>query len=424
MGNKTYYWCSCGYKCDLKTVERFHGICPRCAARLRFGEFEVEVSGHDPDDVARVSERLLLSSRTQGDVAERSNMTGTAAGIYAVVICAVEREYRAVQAYLPPRESINSKGSTAYRSQLDDKRQVVVLLLQQMGNMQAAIETQRAIDVWNPQFLLLTGIAGGFPGSDRHLGDVIVADQLVYYEIAKLEVTDVNIRPQVYRPSPRLISAARSIAQNPTHWSEHIRARRPGRRTAGATPRIHIGAILSGDKIVANKEFLKNFREAFTNIIGVEMEGAGLGLAVYRSETQPEFLLVKGICDWADKNKNDEWQEYAAHAAAALVLELLLSISAAYDTDEIRAQPERKKHVNCAESDRWNLCKRLYSSWLDIANYCDIPKQDRARFDKGSEMLEIWGWLRDRDKLDSLHVAVEVIERNDIVQDFPCIIPQ
>ena len=49
----------------------------------------------------------------------------------------------------------------------------------------------------------------------------------------------------------------------------------------------------------------------------MEMEAAGL------MDNFP-CLVIRGICDYADSHKNDDWQGYAAVAAAAFAKELLL----------------------------------------------------------------------------------------------------
>jgi nucleoside phosphorylase len=149
---------------------------------------------------------------------------------------------------------------------------------------------------------------------------------MIYYELAKQTEVGLNLRPDVYRASPFLLSAVNHIASQPTPWISAIRCERPDGTTGRVNPKVHVGPILSGDKVVATKGFLAEFRKNWTNIVGVEMEGAASGLAVYRSETRPEFLLIKGICDWADSAKDDRWQSYAAHAAAALSLHLLETI--------------------------------------------------------------------------------------------------
>jgi nucleoside phosphorylase len=55
------------------------------------------------------------------------------------------------------------------------------------------------------------------------------------------------------------------------------------------------------------------------DILCFEMEAAGL------MNSFP-CLVIRGICDYADSHKNDEWQGYAAMAAAAYAKDLLKRI--------------------------------------------------------------------------------------------------
>jgi hypothetical protein len=57
----------------------------------------------------------------------------------------------------------------------------------------------------------------------------------------------------------------------------------------------------------------------------VEMEGSGIAdLAWTRSI---EYFVVRGICDYCDSNKGDDWHDYAAVVAAAYTRVLLSSLS-------------------------------------------------------------------------------------------------
>jgi len=330
-----------------------------------------------------------------------------------------------VQSYFVPSKQIITKGSIGYDANLGTHaNQVAVLRLRSMGNVQAALETQRAIDVWSPQYVILSGIAGGFPHRERYLGDVIVADQVIYYELAKLSGNRAHLRPQVYRPSSVLISVANALRDHPFDWIPSIDAQRPDGTTGRVNPKVHVGAVLSGEKVVASPTFLNEFRDVWPNIFGVEMEGAGVGLAAYQSETQPEFLLVKGISDWADESKNDQWQNYAAHSAGAFIKSLLNMVSRKVGTDEYRAEPVRNLKVGCGDIERLEICKRLYTDWPDIADYYRVRAQQRARFRAGHELVDLWDWLEDRRKLASLPAALQYFDRDDVLKDFPCLIDQ
>lgn len=78
---------------------------------------------------------------------------------------------------------------------------------------------------------------------------------------------------------------------------------------------VHFGRIASGDTVmksgrdrdrIANKE----------KVIAFEMEGAGIGGIM-------PFLVIKGVCDYADSHKNKIWQKYSAGAAASCMKALL-----------------------------------------------------------------------------------------------------
>jgi nucleoside phosphorylase len=45
------------------------------------------------------------------------------------------------------------------------------------------------------------------------------------------------------------------------------------------------------------------------------MEGAGLWASAERHRT--EWVVVKGVCDWADGMKNEDYQDLAAAAAVS-----------------------------------------------------------------------------------------------------------
>ncbi|KAF7188357.1 Vegetative incompatibility protein HET-E-1 [Pseudocercospora fuligena] len=99
--------------------------------------------------------------------------------------------------------------------------------------------------------------------------------------------------------------------------------------SSGLRPRdlvkVHYGVIASGNTLIKNAQT----RESITaqllrdNIdpICFEMEAAGL-------MNELPCLVIRGISDYADEYKNDDWQNYAAATAAAFAKELLTHVDA------------------------------------------------------------------------------------------------
>lgn len=204
----------------------------------------------------------------------------------------------------------------------DRAYRVVVVLLPSMGEISAANATTDALVHWNPQFVLMVGIAGGFALDDLDLGDVVVADQVVGYEYGKQTDGGLKPRDHVYPASALLLERVRNFWDD--SWAQHIDVSRPA-KASRATSKRFVGPIASGNKVIASKEFQATLLARWPKLIAIETEAEGVFAAVFDRPQIKGTLVVRGICDMADERKGDEWQEYAANAAAAYAVDFLKS---------------------------------------------------------------------------------------------------
>ncbi|KAK6513996.1 hypothetical protein TWF506_008426 [Arthrobotrys conoides] len=80
--------------------------------------------------------------------------------------------------------------------------------------------------------------------------------------------------------------------------------------------KVHYGLIASGNQVIKDAKVRDNINQSLGGkVMCVEMEAAGLMSFPY--------IVIRGICDYADARKNDDWQEYAAMVAGACAKELL-----------------------------------------------------------------------------------------------------
>ena len=200
---------------------------------------------------------------------------------------------------------------------------VAVLPLLGMGRVNAATATAEAIKRWKPRHVVLVGVAGGVAARSVALGDLLVSEQVVDYELQKITEKGVEVRWSVHKASRRLYAASLNLLGD--GWAKRIEAKRP---TEGA-PRLHVGPIASGDKVVAVGSVLAEYRSVWPTLVGVEMEAAGVASACFAAAKQPEFFMVRGVSDLADENKNaaetDGFRAYACDVAATYAVELLRS---------------------------------------------------------------------------------------------------
>jgi nucleoside phosphorylase len=89
-------------------------------------------------------------------------------------------------------------------------------------------------------------------------------------------------------------------------------------------PKIIYGRIGSANTLLKNAVVRDLVRDA-ANVCAFEMEGSGIADSAWTFGQQ--YLLIRGICDYGDMSKVDEWQGYASVVAAAYARALIEAVA-------------------------------------------------------------------------------------------------
>jgi Bacterial Death-like domain 3 len=166
--------------------------------------------------------------------------------------------------------------------------------------------------------------------------------------------------------------------------------------------------------VITDPEVSEELSAHWAKLIGLEMEGVGTALATWRAASPPGFLVVKGISDWADPEKDDSWRGYAAEASAAFARALLLA-----EPFEPRSRPQAAhastSPLKYSGQVKMEVCQRLDEDWTDLADYFKLTPRERRRFDRGREPEGLWEWLERRGRLGELGEGLAYIERDDLL---------
>ncbi len=171
-----------------------------------------------------------------------------------------------------------------------------------------------AVPKWKPRHVIMTGIAATVPGETRHIGEVLVADIIVDLSEWKVLPSEYRVRPAIHECDFELVGSVSHFLDSP----RHIKA--------------HIGVIVAQTYLVKSADFRKTLvglAKKVTgrkgDVIGVEMEGGGLGIGIKTlpRDLRPGFLMIKGAVDFANYHKNDAAQKQAAYNAAQFVWDFL-----------------------------------------------------------------------------------------------------
>ncbi len=93
-----------------------------------------------------------------------------------------------------------------------------------------------------------------------------------------------------------------------------------GKSPNNISPAIKIGSLVSGASVIADDITIDKIQDQQDkNIYGVEMEIYGLYDACTSAYYEPIYFALKGVSDYADSEKNDDLQDYAANNSAIIL---------------------------------------------------------------------------------------------------------
>ena len=181
-------------------------------------------------------------------------------GIEFLIITALEEEQDAVLSKLPGYSRVPPSHDDVrlyYQAEIpidfpgtDASYRVIVTCLLGMGHVEATTTTVDAIRMWRPRYVLLVGIAGGIAKADVNLGDILIADQVVDYELQKLKPEGPQYRWRAFPVDPRLRGAA--LNYKPAECLTLLSVTRP----ETGVPQRHMGPVATGNKVVADEKVL------------------------------------------------------------------------------------------------------------------------------------------------------------------------
>jgi len=91
---------------------------------------------------------------------------------------------------------------------------------------------------------------------------------------------------------------------------------------ADAPFKVIVGSMATGSRVQEDPELFDHLRRISRRVIAAEMEAAAIGF-VGRKAGMPA-IVIKGVSDYGDHNKDDRYREFASSASANLLVRFLL----------------------------------------------------------------------------------------------------
>lgn len=241
------------------------------------------------------------------------------------------------------------------------KVKVVTACCPQKGMAATATLSTKLICLFQPEYLVMTGIAAGIRQETEDepditeteeknrrkigFGDVLVATVSWDHGSGKIttllqdpELSEEGKKASQFMPAPnpinlqpRILSRIELLANDAETLNDiHLNwGKRPeiskSRKSGPSGLFIHCGPILSGAAVLANNEAIAQIKRQHKDLIGIDMECYSVFYAAENSPgRQPKVFVMKSVSDYADEKKNDDYQAYAMYTSAATLKALAL----------------------------------------------------------------------------------------------------
>jgi len=225
----------------------------------------------------------------------------------------------------------NNDSYIYYSGTIDDVAGKCITLIasscHHMGIAEAAALGMKICLKYTPDYVFMTGIAAGIEGKVE-LGDILVADLCWDWGNGKQTIRDGKpvflSAPRQQSLDPCLRAKLKNISTERRYLDE-IYNSWPIHNRPKTALNVHVGPIATGAVVLEDPSVVEMIKSQHRETIGIEMEAYGLVLSTHMSSTNPpKAVVIKSVCDFADPQKNNDFQSYAAYTSSQLAFKFIV----------------------------------------------------------------------------------------------------
>lgn len=218
--------------------------------------------------------------------------------------------------------------NTYYIGTLSDgekSKKVVTVQSTDMGMVAAALTTMNLSKHYRSRYIIIVGIAAGI--GEHEFGDILIPREVWNYSSGKYCEKDDEL---VFKPDPKVIQLdARILELIRQDYSEVLlKIKKMWPIKMGSEISICDSPMACGTAVVANKKLVEDHIIAhFRKSGGLDMEAYGVFFAARSMcDSQPTAICIKSVSDFADNDKGDGYQPFAAYTSANFAKHLILNV--------------------------------------------------------------------------------------------------
>lgn len=241
-------------------------------------------------------------------------------GRYQFLLFAALRKERDAYLKLPgfKEDSVQREGLDLWETEIEGQAGAIVLL-PRMGIINAAVTTARALELYSPAVVAMSGICAGIE-DNAELGQLLVADVVWEYQSGKwikdafeAEPYQIGIPQNTRLTLSKLLETKGLIARLEASFSGGVRPSKLSK------PKL--ATFTSGSAVIASEKRLSAVKAQHRKVAGIDMEVYGFHRAVELCARSVHAFSAKVVVDKANEAKGDELHEYGCLVSAAFTID-------------------------------------------------------------------------------------------------------
>lgn len=245
------------------------------------------------------------------------------------LITAVQVETNAVKKAFGRWEKIKMPNDPTlyYKTSIDNgKCKISIVLAEQpsMGMIAASALSTKMLLHFNPKYIIMPGIAAGI--GKYNFGDIMFPKYVYDYSSGKYVSKNNEEKKELldFEPDPKYCSLNQSVFEKSKQdFSDilfRIKKDYDGDKPSMDLALIPDGTIACGSAVVANREIVDTLIKSHARkVTGLDMESYGVFFACESLNSNCKPICIKSVCDFANSEKLDDYQKYAAYTSANFV---------------------------------------------------------------------------------------------------------
>jgi len=225
------------------------------------------------------------------------------------IIGAMEEEVQILREQIHNRHEEHIAGCEFYSGTIEGVE--VIVLKSGIGKVNAAMGTTLLLQLYNPDYVLNTGSAGGFNKALR-VGDIVISRELRYHDVDATvfgyEYGQVPGMPPLYSPDKKLADLAKRCAEQ-------------------LDVNVVEGLITSSDSFMSDEARVQEVINLFPDVHAAEMESTAI--AQVCSQFKVPFVIIRSLSDIAGTDAKVSYDQFLGTASinsAKLIILMLKEI--------------------------------------------------------------------------------------------------